>query len=302
LDKEYSLRGIATALSRGVSSISEEISKNSVNGIYDPKKAHAKFLLRRKDSKYQGMKIVMDKDLRIEVDELLLDNVCPTNISGRIAKLHKQKKKISKDSVYRYLDSAYAVNIQEERKKKQNKRRKRAKLSKLKERRNISERPEIANRRGRFGDIEMDFIVSGKNGHGILLVMVDRKTRRAFIRKITVITVNNVHKTLLEIQKLFPEIKTLTTDNDLLFQKHKELEILLKRKIYFCNAYHSWEKGSVENANKYIRKFIPKGSDISKYSDAFIQDVEDRLNRRPMEVLGFSTPKELFDRYQFKKK
>ncbi|QQR54385.1 IS30 family transposase [Candidatus Peregrinibacteria bacterium] len=84
----------------------------------------------------------------------------------------------------------------------------------------------------------------------------------------------------------------MTTDNDILFQKHKELEKLLGIKIYFCHPYHSWEKGTVENTNKIIRKDIPKGSDISKYSKAFIQRLEEKLNRRPLKCLNYLTPKE----------
>jgi IS30 family transposase len=86
-------------------------------------------------------------------------------------------------------------------------------------------------------------------------------------------------------------MKTLTLDNDLLFQMHKTLEKLLNVPIYFCHPYHSWEKGSVENRNKIIRQFIPKGSDLSRYDKNEIKAVEDYLNDRYMKCLN-STPKE----------
>jgi IS30 family transposase len=108
--------------------------------------------------------------------------------------------------------------------------------------------------RNRVGDIEADFIVSGKSGKGILLVAVCRKLRVVFLVIIYQVTIQNIENALLRIKRELPEMKTLTIDNDILFRYHKELEKLLRVKIYFCNPYHSWEKGTVENVNKHIRK------------------------------------------------
>ena len=104
--------------------------------------------------------------------------------------------------------------------------------------------------RGRVGDIEFDFIVSGKSGKGILLTVVDRKLRKAFIEKILPVSITELRTCISPDQKArFPEMKTATTDNDLLLQHHKRLEKLLGIKIYFCHPYHSWEKGSIEDVN-----------------------------------------------------
>ena len=97
-------------------------------------------------------------------------------------------------------------------------------------------------------------------------------------------------------------MKTLTLDNDILFRMHKTLEKLLDVKIYFCHAYHSWEKGSIENANMEIRKFIPKGSDLSKYSKKYVRSVEDHLNERFMECLTYATPEEKLAEHRKNKK
>lgn len=93
-------------------------------------------------------------------------------------------------------------------------------------------------------------------------------------------------------------MKTMTTDNDLLFERHKDLEKLLRIKIYFCHQYHSWEKGTIENTNGVIRRDIPKGSDVSRYSKRFIADLEAKLNRRPMECLEDRTPQEVLDTHR----
>ena len=133
-------------------------------------------------------------------------------------------------------------------------------------------------------------IVSGRSGSGYLLVVVERKTRYVFIEQINTVTIDEVHRAFLKIQKKLPEMKALTLNNDLLFAMHKTLEKLLGLPIYFCHPYHSWKKGSVENANKYIRKYIPKGGDLSQYDKKFIRCVEKRCNGRFMDVLRYKKP------------
>ena len=154
----------------------------------------------------------------------------------------------------------------------------------------------------RVGDTEADFIVSGKTGKGILLVVVCRKTRTVFIEQILCVRIKAVHMAFKKIKKRFSEMKTITIDNDLLLQRHKELEKLLGVKIYFCDPYSSWQKGSVENANKGIRKYVPKGSDISRYSKHYIKKIETKLNNRIMECLDFFTPHEALQKHRNRKK
>ena len=122
------------------------------------------------------------------------------------------------------------------------------------------------------------------------------------LEKITEITVNNVHLAFGRIKKRFPELKSATLDNDILFQKHEELAEILDIKIFFCDPYSSWQKGTVENVNWHIRKYIPKGSDISKYSKKRIREIEDKLNNRMLECLKFMSPKEKLERYRKNKK
>lgn len=263
--------------------------------MYDPKKANDKARVRRQEAKYQGMKIVRDGKLQETIEKLLYDDQTPEAIAGKL-------RKISKDSIYRYIKSVYGRRVEVYRKKqKKRKTRKRPKLCKLTDRTFIDKRPRIINTRKRIGDVEADFIVSGRNGKGILLVVVCRKTRVVFIERIIRVNIENVHLAFQRIKMRFIEMKTITIDNDIMLQKHKELEKLLNLKIYFCHPYHSWEKGTVENTNKHIRKYVPKGCDISKYSKGFIKNLEAKLNRRIMKVIDFNTPKELLNRYRKQK-
>lgn len=174
----------------------------------------------------------------------------------------------------------------------------RPKVTQLTDRKFIDIRPKIINLRGRIGDVEADFIVSRKGGTGILLTVADRKIRISFLEKVLPVSVENVHKAFVRIKKRFSEMRTITTDNDILLQKHVALETLLRVRIYFCHPYHSWEKGTIENTNGEVRKSIPKGSDISHLSRAFIHSVEVKINSRYMECIGYKTPEEAMEEYR----
>ena len=304
MKKKYTLRHIAELMERSPNTISLEIRRNKAKGRYIPKKAQHKTYVRRKYAHYQGKKIVDHFDLKREIILRLKDGQKPGNIARRITKREHHLPSISKDAIYRWLASPYGRQTETWLslvKKKRRWRHGRKRGEKLKDRKFIEKRPKIANIRGRVGDIEFDFIVSGKSGKGILLTVVDRKLRKPFIEKVLPVSIRNVERAFLRIKARFPEMKTATTDNDLLLQHHKRLEKLLGITIYFCHPYHSWEKGSIENVNGEIREDIPKGSDISKYSKRFIQKIEERLNRRPMEVLDSFTPDELLAKHRKKK-
>ena len=302
MNKGYSQRDIAKVLKRSNSSISEEIKFGSVRGKYDPIKAGHKSYVRRHESKYQAMKIVEHPKLKEFVEDGLYDGQTPDNIAGRVNKREKHLPKIGKDSIYRFIGSVYGRKIERFINKKKTYRRGRGKkIEKLEDRVFIDKRPKYINDRKRLGDAEADFIVSGKGGKGILLTLSDRKIRVTFIEQIIDVSIRNVELSLIKIKKRFGELKTITTDNDILFRHHKRLEKLLNIKIYFCNPYHSWEKGTIENANKHIRKDIPKGSDISKYSKRFIRMVEEKLNRRYMKVTDHETPSEALTRMRKRK-
>lgn len=303
MDKGYSHRSVAKSLGRSNSSISEEIKIGSVRGVYDPVKAAHKAYVRRRDAKYQAMKIVENSKLKDFVEKSLYDGQCPSNIAGRIRKREKYLPKIGKDSIYRFIGSVYGRKIERFLDKKKQRRRGRGKkVKQLEDRVFIDKRPKHINDRMRLGDAEADFIVSGKNGRGILLTLADRKIRASFIEQILDVSIRNMERSFLKIKLRFPELKTITTDNDILFKHHKRLEKLLGVKIYFCNPYHSWEKGTIENTNKYIRKDIPKGSDISKCSKRFVRSIEEKLNRRFMEVTDHETPSEALTRLRKRKK
>lgn len=251
------------------------------------------------------MKIAENSALQKYIDDHLYDDQSPEAIAGRIKKYEKQLPKVSKNSIRRYIESVYGRRVEyhrTNRKRKRKRDRKRSKVGKLKDRTFIDKRPKYIQERRCVGDAEADFMLSGKTGRGIILSLVCRKIRVSFLEQILKITIANVHKAFQKIKERFPELKSISTDNDILLERHKELEKELRVKIYFCHPYHSWEKGSIENTNKYVRRDIPKSSDISRYSKKFIQKLEDKLNRRYMKVLKYKTPQEMLNEYRKSKK
>jgi IS30 family transposase len=284
-----------------VSTISDEIRQNSVKEQYDPQKAQYKARLRRVNASFRGKKIVANNELRVFVESHLLDGQSPEAISGRLRHQEQSLPYVSKDTIFRFLRSPYgqAISLKLKKKKRPKGRRK---VTKLKDRVFIDKRPQIIEKRARIGDMEADFIVSGKSGKGVLLVATDRKIRVSFLEIIHHVSIDEVHSAFERIKDKFPEMRTATIDNDILFQMHKTLEKLLNIKIYFCHPYHSWEKGSIENVNKYVRKYIPKGSDLSKYDQEDILTIEKKTNQRFMKCLQYKTPEEKLKTYRKTKK
>ena len=298
--KGYSFADIGVVMGRAGSGIWKEIKIGSVRDVYDPKKAQHKAYVRRKYAKFQGKKIVDHNDLRKEIVWRLKDGQRPDAIARRITHREKHLPPISKNAIYAWLKSSYGAPITRWLQKQ--KRRHKRRHEKLSGRTFIDRRPRYIDQRKRVGDIEFDFIVSGKSGSGVLLTVVDRKLRIPFIEKILPVSIKNFEAAFLHIKQRFPEMKTGTTDNDILFKDHERLAGLLGIRIFFCHPYHSWEKGLIEHMNRLIRRSIPKGSDISNYSKAFVRHVELKLQRRPMACLRDRTPEEMLARYRKRNK
>ena len=242
-----------------------------------------------------GKKIALDSALRAFVEEHLLDDQSPDAVEGRLTRVEKAKGSASARAIRRYIRSPYGRKIEAHRAKIFRKaRRRKVPKTVLDGKRMISKRPLRINERKGLGHMEGDFIVSGKTGRGILLALTDRRVRKSLLERILPVSVRNVERALLRMKKRFPEIKTITFDNDILFLEHKRLEQKLKVKIYFCHPRSPWEKPSIENLNKWLRRYVPKSSDISRYSKPFFQKLEAKANRRFMEVLGFYTPEEKY--------
>lgn len=139
----------------------------------------------------------------------------------------------------------------------------------------------------------MDLII-GKNGYGAILVLVERSTSYCIIEKLPHgKNAKGVAKAVVRLLYAYrlTGVLTITTDNGSEFADHKTITKGLKGVVvYFADSYCSWQKGLVENTNKLIRQYIPKGTDFSTLTSKFIQKIQFKLNKRPREKLNFSTP------------
>lgn len=289
----YKKRAIARMINRPKSSVVEEIRRNSVKGRYSAKKAHFKAYQRRWRAKWQVLKIAINDCLREYVEEKLQRFWSPEGIAGRLKYIETSLPYVGKDAIYTYVESVYGRNLEQFLWYRGKKRKPKAQRQTIEGRTFIDERPKSVDSRRFFGDWEGDFIVSGKNGSGALLVLVERKSRYVVIFQLPdrkVATINFVLNQLLGAQLV---VRSLTVDNDICFRFHEEMSRILGAPVYFCHPYHSWEKGAVEKMNQLIRRFIPKGTDISQVPKEKIIWIENILNRRPLKCLGFYTPAEV---------
>jgi IS30 family transposase len=94
-----------------------------------------------------------------------------------------------------------------------------------------------------------------------------------------------------ELQRNKDVIRTITTDNGLEFAAHERITEMLEAPVYFTDPYSAWQKGSIENANKLIRQYIPKGASFKDYPPDRLKRIQHRLNERPRKKLDFNTPK-----------
>jgi len=142
------------------------------------------------------------------------------------------------------------------------------------------------------GHWEMDFVVS-KQSPVVLLVLVDRWTRYTVIKKLERKTHQVVLSALADVQRRWC-MKSVTTDNDIVFQKWLSMEVLLHVPFYFTTPYTSQEKGLVENTNRWIRCFVPKKTDLATVSDDDLRSIASYLNDIPRQCLSYYSARELF--------
>lgn len=291
----YKPAEIARELRRPKSGIWYELQKKRTGKKYDAGYAKHLSYVRMRYNRVVGKKIAGDTALRRFVETHLWDGQSPDAIAGRLRSVERDTPRVSSRAIRRYIRSPYGRRIEARRARIfKKRRRKRIPKTPLNGKRMIDIRPRNINERKGLGHLEGDFIVSGKSGKGILLALVDRNNRRALLERILPVSVRNVERALLRMQRRFPEIKTITFDNDILFLEHKRLEQKLKARIYFCHPRSPWEKPSIENLNQWLRRYVPKSADISRYTKLFFSKLEAKANRRFMECLGFYTPEEKY--------
>jgi len=156
----------------------------------------------------------------------------------------------------------------------------------------IDLRPNTANLRLEMGHGETDLMESGRDGSTALSVTADRLTRVVSLAKVKDKTGRSKLRALQRPAPAGLVWLSITADRGPENKKYQAWETKLGISVFFCHPYHSWEKGTVENTIKRIRRFIPKGSDISQYSWQDIRRIENWMNHKPMKCLQYLTPYE----------
>lgn len=168
--------------------------------------------------------------------------------------------------------------------------------SKIPEAKSIDLRPEIVSQRVRGGDWETDNLGGPKTDKTALSVTTERLSRLTHLDKLKDKKAATKRKTLTKQLRKYPDkLKlTLTEDNGPENTEHLKLTDDVKIDVFFCHAYHSWEKGGVENINQRLRikRYIPKGTSIDSLTEKEIKRIEYRLNSTPRKCLGYLTPYE----------
>jgi IS30 family transposase len=167
--------------------------------------------------------------------------------------------------------------------------------SKIPNRVTIEKRPDYINLRSKIGHWEIDTAIS-RSSKAAIMVLVERKTRYVIIKKLQAKTAVAMHYATVKSFKALPAIvrKSITYDNGLENVMHEYTNKVLNIKSYFCNPYHSWEKGTVEHMIGIIRRFYPKKTDWNKLSQWDLNKVARYINNRPLKLLHFKSPYQVF--------
>ncbi len=276
-----------------------ELKRNSTKtGKYNPKYAQESCNIRKE--RLNLPRKFTDEKKKIINKYLIEQQWSPQQIKGYCDKhkipmvsteriyQHIRKDKENKGTLYKHLRH----------KLKHRKRVVGASKIKIKDRVSITERPEIINNRGRFGDWEIDTII-GKNQKGAILTVVERTTGFFMMKKLKQgKNAVNLYKELTDMMLPYKNVvKSITSDNGSEFTEHKKISQKLDCKFYFADPYCSWQRGLSEYTNKLVRQYVPKKTDFKTINNSQLTHIQYKINNRPRKKLMFNNPKNTF--YKF---
>ena len=249
------------------------------------------------------LKIGNDYELVEEIERLIIEEkMSPYAVAETVNNSGRFKITISYKTIYNYIDEGLFPNLTNKDLpvKKSEKKRKHSRVRTATNNTkgtSISLRDESIDNRNEYGHWEMDTVVGKKGTNTVLLVLTERKTREEKIRKIKNKSQYCVVKELDKIERKIGSkefrrlFNTITCDNgcenlDFVGIERSVLTKKNRTKVYYAHPYSAWERGSNENANKLIRRFIPKGDDIGKFSHERIKMIEHWINNYPRRIFN----------------
>ncbi|WP_066507761.1 IS30 family transposase [Abyssisolibacter fermentans] len=311
---------IAFLIGKSVRTIQREIKRGTVELlnsdltkklVYCADVAHEKYL-RNRCNKGANLKIGDNHKLCEYIEsKIIKEKYSPDAVIGEIkANKLKFKTTICTKTLYNYIDKGIFLELTNKHlpvkyKKKRSYRKIRKVSLNNKKGRSIVERPKSVDLRNTIGHWEMDCVVGQKKDKQVLLVLTERCTRLTLIRKMKSKTQQEVGKALNSLEREYGSkfkkiFKTITMDNgnEFVNQEIIEKSCRLKSKrttAYYAHPYSSWERGSNENANKLIRRFIPKGKKISCYTKKEIGKIQQWVNNYPRRILDYMSSSQYYE-------
>ena len=281
---------IAALMGRHRSTIYRELDRNSGQRGYRPQQAQRLADERRLASRRPRK--MDDPDVQRYVQERLEKLWSPEQIAGRVERDFPRapQRWLSRQTVYDWIDDRrpeWQGLLRRQGRPPE-------KRGKLVDCVRIAGRPDVINRRRRYGDWEGDTIV-GKRRRSALLTMVERKSGYARIGRVDGMNSDlTMRAAKRRLKDLPPSLRrSMTFDNGKEFAKHPRLTWGLGLEVYFADPYASWQRGANENMNGLLRQFFPKGTDVTRISHPEGARVEHLLNERPRKRLGYRTPEEI---------
>jgi IS30 family transposase len=261
-------------------------------------------------AKGAGLKIGKDIELANHIEKKIIEEkYSPAAVLGEIE--HKKIKfKVtikSVNTVYSYIDKGVFFRLTNadlpvRANKKSKYRHVRAKRAPKGD--SIEKRPAEIGERTTFGHWEMDTVKGKRDTKAVILVLTERLTRQETEIRMNDNTAESVVAALDNLERRYGEMfrrvfLSITVDNGSEFANCDAMELskldnLMRTKTYYCHPYSSWERGSNENQNKLIRRWIPKGTPIENYTDEEVQRIETWINNYPRKIFGWATSAEKF--------
>lgn len=266
---------------------------------------------RRGRSKERPLKIGKDKDLEAYIRvKLIEERFSPDAIIGGIkVSGRKFTGMICTKTLYNYIDKGIFSGISNKdlwhkRNKKRRKYRPVGRVSRTNRMcRSIEKRPLAVEKRLDYGHWEGDTLKGPRGSKVSLITLTERKSREEIIIKVEQASQEAIKAAVDDLELKYgrsfkSKFKSITFDNGVEFLDWRSLEISIldKRRrttIYFAHSFSSWERGTNENHNRMIRRFIPKGTDIADFKESQIKDIEGWMNAYPRKILAYKTPKQV---------
>jgi len=292
-----SMAACARAVGVDKSTVCRELKRNSAEvglGAYLPDRAENLYRGRRKACR-PHMKMD-DPRFRKKVVVMITRGWSPEIIAGRLKKEYGRTV-ISHETLYDFIydsdigkrDGLYEY-LPRGKKRRSKRRGRKAQKSRLEGRIFIEARSLAANERSEFGHWETDTMLC-KYRDGVN-VLAERMSRKIIITKLH--AKDAAATTAAITDRLKDEVAvSITADNGPENAEHGKIAETLSAEFFFCHPYHSWEKGTVENRNGVIRRYLPRSTDLSTWSQAELDEIADDINTTPMKCLDFQTPNEV---------